>query len=281
MHARSRPLDRLLLVLAALALPQPAAAVTAVSTSTLFGIAEDPNELNLVSPVNGAPSLVANLGLDASNSDLAYDSTRGRLYMSDASIDNFAETGLAVVDMTTGRATFLGDHGASINIAGLAYVPANDTLYGSDMDSNDLVTVERTTGAVTPVGPFGVIGMRDLAYDPVTDTMWGIDGFSLFTVNRATGNARYVGRLGSFTFSNLMDSLAFDPQTRQLFGGDWGGTFGSGRNATFYKISTVNGAAVALGSTGLHLLGALEFGPQILVDGFERGSLAKWSGVTP
>jgi DNA-binding beta-propeller fold protein YncE len=281
MRSRTARIDLLiLLAAAALAFPCTAHAVTAVSPSTLFGIAEDPNQLNLVNPNTGAPVLVGNLGLEASNSDMAYDSSTGRMWVSDASTEGWAQTGLAWIDMKTGHATFVGDHGSSINVAGLAYVPVANKLYGSDMDSNNLVTVDRATGAITAVGPFGIVGMRDLAYDPVNDQLWGIDGFSLFMINRTTGNAQYIGKLASFTWQNIMDSLAFDPVTRQLYGGDWGGAFGS-RNATLYRISTVNGAATVIGSTGLQLLGALEFGPQIFADGVESGGLTRWSGKAP
>jgi hypothetical protein len=281
----SRPdRHRLLLALALrLALTAPLAGASPIYT-TLYGVAEDPNQLLTIDKATAAPALVGNLGVDASNSDLAMDPTRNILYMSDAAIDGFAQVGLAKIDLETGVASFLGDHGASINIAGLAYVKANDTLYGSDMDSNQLVTIDRNTGATTPVGPFGIIGMRDLAYNPSTDTLYGIDGFSLFTVNRSTGNATYLGRLNNtFTFSNLMDSLAFDASTGQLYGGDWGGTYGPNRNATLYVIAPVTGLATPIAHTGLHLLGALEFGPprrRIFVGGFESGALPDdWSAV--
>jgi hypothetical protein len=280
------PLPRAPHLLLALTLPLLAAAPLAGASpvfTTLYAIAEDPNELNTLATATAVPALVGNLGVDASNSDLAFDTSTNTLYMSDAAIGNFAQVGLAKIDLDTGLATFIGDHGTSINIAGLAYVKVNDTLYGSDMDTNQLVVVDRATGATTAVGPFGIVGMRDLAYNPSTDTLYGIDGFSLFTIDRHIGTARFIGRLGSFTFSNLMDSLAFDPASGQLYGGDWGGTFGPGRNAMLYVISPITGAATAIGRTGLHLLGGLEFGParrRIFVDGFESGSLpGGWSAI--
>jgi len=282
---RSPRSTRLLLALAVrLAATAPLFGATPVYT-TLYGIAEDPDQLHTIATATALPAPAGNLGVDASNSDLALDYTRNVLYMSDAAIDNWAQVGLAKIDLETGHATFIGDHGTSINIAGLAYVKGNDTLYGSDMDSNQLVTIDRNSGATTAIGPFGILGMRDLAYDPSTDTLYGIDGFSLFRINRSSGNATYIGRLGNdFSYSNLMDSLAFDASTRQLYGGDWGGMWGQSRNASLYVISPQTGAATAVGKTGLHLLGALEFAPQrqrILVEGFEsRDSFGGWSGFT-
>jgi hypothetical protein len=270
----------LLLALAPWLAAAPMAGASPVFT-TLYGVAEDSDSLHTIASATATPAKVGDLLVEASNTDLAYDTSTGTLYMSDASTDSYAQTGLARVDLETGVATFIGDHGSSINIAGLAYDKLDGKLYGSDMDTNQLVTVDRATGATTAVGPFGIVGMRDLAYNPSTDTLYGIDGFSLFIVDRHTGNASFIGSLGSFSFSNLMDALAFDPASGQLYGGDWGGTFGPGRNASLYVISPVTGHATAIGQTGLHLLGALEFGPvrqRILADGFEAG-LAGWSAA--
>ena len=86
---------------------------------------------------------------------LALDTSTNTLYMSDACLDSCTTIGLARIDLATGALTFIGSHETSSNVGGLAYVAANDTLYGSDMDSHDLVTVDRTTGKLTAIGRRG------------------------------------------------------------------------------------------------------------------------------
>jgi len=257
----------------ALVLAAPLAAVQPSSPpSPLYGIAELSNQTVTIAPWTGAATLLGDLGLDASNGDLAYDSSTDTLYASDMTTADLQQTGLARIDRRTGAATFVGDHGDSINVAGLAYVASADLLYGADMESNSLVTVDRTSGALTMVGPFGVTGMRDLAYNASTDTLYGVDGTNLFAISRATGHASFLGNLGPmFGVSNPVSALAFDPGSHQLFAGDC---------CSLYIVNTITGATDRIGGTGLTLLGAIEFGPQnLLADGFEGGSLARWSAV--
>ena len=271
---RTRP-SSLLLPIAlplALALAAPLGAVQPTSTSTLYGIAELSNQTVVIARGTGAATLLGDLGLDASNGDLAYDSSTDTLYASDMTTADLQQTGLARIDRRTGAATFIGDHGDSINVAGLAYVASGDVLYGADMESNSLVIVDRTTGALTMVGPFGVTGMRDLAYNASTDTLYGVDGANLFAISRATGHASFLGNLGPmFGVSNPVSALAFDAASHQLFAGDC---------CSLYTVNTITGAATRIGGTGLTLLGAIEFGPQnLLADGFESGTLGRWSAV--
>jgi hypothetical protein len=243
----------------------------ASSPPTLYGIAELTNETVLIAPWTGAAEALGDLGLDASNGDLAYDSSTDTLYASDLTTSDFLSTGLASIDRRTGAATFIGDHGGSINVAGLAYVAGADTLYGADMESNSLVTVDRATGALSMVGPFGTTGMRDLAYNPSTDILYGVDGASLFAISRATGHASFIGSLGAaFGVSNPVSALAFDRGSHLLYAGDC---------CSLYTVDTITGLATRVGGTGRSGLGAIEFGPQIHGDGFESGALQLWSGA--
>ena len=116
----------------ALVLAAPLAAVQPSSPpSPLYGIAELSNQTVTIAPWTGAATLLGDLGLDASNGDLAYDSSTDTLYASDMTTADLQQTGLARIDRRTGAATFVGDHGDSINVAGLAYVASADLLYGA------------------------------------------------------------------------------------------------------------------------------------------------------
>lgn len=270
---RTRPSSSLLVALPlALAIGAPLAAVQPISTATLYGIAELSNQTVTISRGTGAATVLGDLGLDASNGDLAYDSSTDTLYASDMTTPDMQQTGLARIDRRTGAATFIGDHGDSINVSGLAYVASADLLYGADMESGSLVIVDRATGALTMVGAFGVTGMRDLAYNPSTDTLYGVDGANLFAVSRATGHASFLGNLGPlFGVSNPVSALAFDAAAHQLYAGDC---------CSLYVVNTITGAADRIGGTGMTQIGAIEFGPQnLLADGFESGTLGRWSAV--
>ena len=70
-------------------------------------------------------------------------------------------------------------------VNGLAFDPNTNTLYGSDTTTNELLTINTSTGAATSVGPLGFPFVNGLAFDPNTNTLYGSD-FATDVENKAT-----------------------------------------------------------------------------------------------
>lgn len=153
--------------------------------------------LGTINPGTGAVTFI---GLHNSNNiwGLAYDSTNDVLYGADG--DNNA---LVTVNRATGGTTIVGAFSAAAPtpIAGLGYDPVADVLYGIDQTS--LYSINRTTGAVTLIGPLGVtLGGGDvgiaLDYDDETATLYAADrpNQNLYRVDTTTGAASLIGAMG-------------------------------------------------------------------------------------
>jgi Ca2+-binding RTX toxin-like protein len=118
-----------------------------------------------------------------------------------------------MVDTATGATTSIGPIGFAVT--GLAVDPSSGTLYGStSMQSpnspNSIITIDKTTGAGSLVGPVGIAGeeVADMTFD-AAGTLYGwTEMFTddLVTINTSTGAATQVGNSGIFTFgSGLAD----------------------------------------------------------------------------
>ena len=83
-------------------------------------------------------------------------------------------------------------------------------LHGSDVFSDELLTINTSTGAGTSVGALGFDRVEGLAFDPNTNTLYGsdFDTEKLLTINTSTGAGTPVGALG-FT---IVSGLAFVPE---------------------------------------------------------------------
>ena len=96
-----------------------------------------------------------------------------------------------------------------------AFDPNTDTLYGSDVNTNQLLTINTSTGAGAVVGSLGLgeVDVRGLAFDPNTNTLYGSENISdqLLTIETSTGAATVVGSLGLGNAN--VNGFAFDPQT--------------------------------------------------------------------
>jgi len=110
--------------------------------------------------------------------------------------------------------------GYDFRVTGMAYDSSTDTMYGHEVTTQQLITIDLKSAAVTVVGPTGS-GSLSLAYDSSTDTLYSVDNGpdALVTVNRTTGMAIIVGSLGGPPY-NAKQSLAYDSSTDTLFGLD-------------------------------------------------------------
>ncbi len=133
--------------------------------------------------------------------------------------------------------------GQNYGITGLAFHPVTGVLYGSVSNSNpvtraQLVTIDRTTAAVTVIGPYNVgnagvnpATMGDLAFD-AAGNLFGVGtvgGPQLYSINITTGQATLVGASG--LTSTTGGGLEFD---------DVGGLFGTPTASRFgtYDVGT-------------------------------------------
>lgn len=173
------------------------------------------------------------------------------------------------INLNDGTATAIGeftrDDSEPFNdvIFGMTFNSNTGTVFATDVNSDDLVTINPNTAAVTVVGPTGLNKLEALAYDPATDTLFGIDqrvdpqgGDAagedfLITVDMNTGAAQPA--IGGTGF-NLIQDLAIDPADGTLFGVD------RAQNK-LVTIDKTTGAATEVGDLGFGNVGGLDFNP--------------------
>lgn len=160
--------------------------------TTLYGVDDVKDVLVTCDTATGACKEVGRLGVDVTDTGLAF-TIDGNLYMStDAPKNPF---NFYRLDPATGTATLVGNQGQEVT--GLA---ANVSgLYGLGGDGrNNMVMIAPETGVATPIGPLGTISTPDGGLDfDSRGVLYGItDGSSkpgaasqIFTVDRATGVA--------------------------------------------------------------------------------------------
>lgn len=91
------------------------------------------------------------------------------------------------------------------DIRGLAFDEAGGNLFGADVATDQIVTIDTANGAGTALpGPLGFSNVQALAFNPITSTLFGIadatggGGQVLITINQATGVGTEVGPLLNF-----------------------------------------------------------------------------------
>lgn len=135
-------------------------------------------------------------------------------------------------------------------VEGLAYDPASGTLYGSDVSTRVLVTIDPTTGAATVVGPIGFSFVEGLAFDPLAGVLWGADRGTneLIRIDPSTGAGTAVGPFGV----DSIRGLAFDPGIGTLYGSRDGPD-------RLFTIDLTTGMATKIGPTGNGPMSGLTF----------------------
>ena len=160
---------------------------------TLFGVDDVTDRLLTCDIATGACRQVGNLGVDVTDTGLAF-ADAFTLYMSTDAPKNPAR--FYQVSPITGKATLIGDQGQEVT--GLA--ASSDGIFGLGGDGRDnLVRIDPATGAATPVGPLGPIKASDGGLDFDSDgVLWGVEDAGLrnpsriFTVDTSTGQATTV-----------------------------------------------------------------------------------------
>jgi hypothetical protein len=178
------------------------------STGVLYGVTDSYKQLLTCSVETGACTVVGSLGAavpnDARDEGLSFDDS-GRLWMSTDEPKPPAPGAefLYRLDPATGAATAIGFMGQAVT--GLAF--GNGVLYGLGGDAtNNLVTVDRSTGFSTPVGDLLTVNLWDGGIDfDVNGVLWGISDppddtqpttpSQTFTINPTNGAATVVATI--------------------------------------------------------------------------------------
>ena len=207
---------------------------------TLYG-ATRAGDLFTIDLSTGAGTLVG--FLQSSTTEIEYDPLTGRAFSQfpggfGAGQEFDINTGFPI-----GEPVFNG-----VSFTGLEYI--GPTLYGtyfeieSQISGSALAVLDPSTGMIIPVGLTGVEQISGLAYDPATDTLYGIAGgpgpADLYVLDRTTGQATVIGNTGF-----QAGSLEIAPDGRLYAGG-------SGENSgEIYIIDPATGASTFLGFTGI------------------------------
>lgn len=155
---------------------------------------------------------------------------------------------LVTVDLSSGGAgntlttTPIGFTG--VPVEAMAFTP-DGTLYAANFNTNDLYTLNLSTGAATFVGHLGFEGIMDLAWDPFNFTMYAVaslcDGSAIYSIDLTSG----AGTKITDVQNPCLMTLAIDSSNRFL------STDFSDPNSPLYKIDLEHGTLDIIGSTGL------------------------------
>lgn len=152
-----------------------------------------------------------------------------------------ATNALYTIDPNTYALTLVGYTGVGGDFGDLAYNPNSGTAYWVPGRGNDtLYTMNLGTGAVTQVGMHGVDDMFALAYDPLTNKLYGdATNGNFYSINTTSGAATLLGNNGVYP-----GGMTFNSTTGQLV------LTMAGGSGSFYAINPATGAATLLGSPG-------------------------------
>jgi len=176
---------------------------------TLYGVDDVTDQLVTCSIETGTCTAVGPLGVDVTDTGLAFGAD-GTLYMS---TDAPKPSKLYKLDPRNGHATLLGEQGEEVT--GLA---ADSTgVYGLGGDGRDnLVKLDTTTGHATQIGALHTVVLVDGGIDfDANGVLWGIHPGSVgrvghsqtFTINTTTGAATIVAQVKDAANGSFLDGF--------------------------------------------------------------------------
>jgi len=177
------------------------------NSNTLFGASNATKELLTIDTITGLATTVGPWGA-GSVPFLSFDPNTDTLF----GINEITGTdNLVKLNTSTGVSTIVGPLVGSLNPDSIAFDPNSNILYGIDGTSDELLNINTSTGAVTPIVSLSLNSIGNLAFDSETDTLYGIHGVgdSLYTINTSTGvltlvhptNSTGFGLIEGFTFA--------------------------------------------------------------------------------
>lgn len=111
--------------------------------------------------------------------------------------------------------------------------------YGADYAAMTLLTIDTATGAITTIGSMGIV-MNGIAYDPISDMLYGVSSTGLYSIDSLTGALTLIGEanVASSVFINLACSPSGKLYTVNM------------TDDVLYTLDKSTGAATTIG-TGL------------------------------
>jgi hypothetical protein len=153
---------------------------------------------------------------------------------------------LATVNTQTGAATPVGA-ATGVPLQAMAFGP-DGTLYAGSFTTNNLYSVNLSTGAPTLIGSLGFNSIMDMAWDAANNTMYAIASASgcggpfssFYSINLATGAGSLISNVPA---DNCLMALAADSSGRLFATGFMTGAL--------YQIDAATGNTTTIGSTGV------------------------------
>lgn len=177
----------------------------------LYGVDDVKDRLVTCDVKTGACTTVGSLGVDVTDTGLAFSSD-GRLFMSTDAPKNPLR--FFTLDPKTGAATWVGNQ--STEVTGLA----GDlfSLYGLGGDGKDnLVIVNAATGKTVPIGPLGAVTLQDGGLDFDRDgTLYGLN--DLGPGSRASGQPSQLFKISPQTGKATVAVTLKDPAGKPING---------------------------------------------------------------
>lgn len=123
--------------------------------------------------------------------------------------------GLYNFDPATGISTLRTTVGGSQRFFSLTQRPSTGTVYAIDPLSSQIYTMDIDTGATSFLSTTVSDTIADIAFDPISDTLYGLgrNSSQLWEINPDTGNATLIGNAGpvragiTFSASGIMYGL--------------------------------------------------------------------------
>jgi DNA-binding beta-propeller fold protein YncE len=163
-------------------------------TQTLYGI-QSRGTIDTINPRTGVSTVLDTVASGGNSNGLAFDSSQGILYYSDNNTNSLyyydpSSTNSGLVAAITGGYS---------GVEGLAYDPATDTLYGLADSRNQIVTIDKKTGAaVALLNPLSGGTWRGLTFHPGTGMLYATRIGSMLTeIDPLTGIGTDVGTITS------------------------------------------------------------------------------------
>lgn len=172
--------------------------------STEYVVDYPSNNLWAIDTATGAATNIGPTvgGFDGSTiNGLRWDPSTGLTYLEYLS---GSSSTLYTVDLTTGTTQLVGsDNGLVIDLA----INASGVMYGMDIISDDTVTVDKQTGAITHIGPtgfnFGYAEGMDFDYSDGNVYIIGFDrsagSSAIYTLDQQDGHATLISPFGGST----------------------------------------------------------------------------------
>lgn len=182
---------------------------------------------------------------------------------------NQANNLFGTIDLLTGDFTQIASLGSTL-YNDIAYCPIDGTLYGIQNNGAELVTFDKTTGTVSAVAPLNVPGLESIAFRPSDGVLFGAAQSGLYTIDRVTGQATFVGSFGTPYNLNLAQNIRFDYDGNLYLSN-------TGENTDIYRVNTQDGSATFVGEVAGFADLILENGSQYMYG----VSIPSINGATP